>query len=107
MTSTHTPAPWRLDDPIHDHVTKQGDNYHIIDAGDELAGPALGVTGFTIREYMPLADARLIAASPDLLAVTKAAFSIMRGTATDQTDIEWIATVKRLHSAIKKAEIGE
>jgi len=98
MTSTHTPAPWRLDAPIHDHVTKQGDNYHIIEAGDELAGPALGVTGFTIREYMPIADARLIKAAPALLAAAKI-------VAADESCRSH--TYRHLWAAIKLAETGE
>ena len=103
MTSTHTPGPWWLDAPIRDHVTKQGDNYHIIEAGDELAGPALGITGFTIREYMPLADARLIAAAPELLTAAKTAFEVLNVT---KHNTEFEAT-NRLRAAIHKAETGE
>lgn len=58
--SKHTQGPWRLDDPIHAHVL--GEDYHVIDAGIWHKG------GFHIATFISEADAKLIAAAPELLA---------------------------------------
>lgn len=60
-SAKHTPGPWRLDDPIHGDVL--GDGYHAIDAGAGI-GPG---RGFGLCGFMSPADARLIAAAPELL----------------------------------------
>lgn len=56
----HTPGPWRLDDNVHCDVTDS--KYHCIDAGN-----GYHPYGFHIAEFLREADARLIAAAPDLL----------------------------------------
>lgn len=56
--SKHTPGPWRLDSAMHAHVVD--DEYHAIDAG-------FNGDGFSLLGFMSIADARLIAAAPELL----------------------------------------
>jgi hypothetical protein len=62
----HTKGPWRLDDPIH--ATHIDETYHFIDAGDGLSHDA---SGFGISGFLSLANARLIAAAPELLDALK------------------------------------
>lgn len=62
----HTPGPWRLNDAIHAHVLD--DTYHCIDAGCGFH-MLPSDKGFGIAGRMALADARLITAAPDLLAL--------------------------------------
>jgi hypothetical protein len=103
MTDAHTPAPWRLDGPRTKHITNEGDDYHVIDAGDNIGPP----DGIHIAAFMTLADARLIAASPLLLEATRNAFSIMDSTSTDKDDVAWLVTIAELCAAIRAAEDGE
>ena len=68
--SAHTPGPWSLDDAIHDHV--KADDYHSIDAGQGFTPQGFGLQGM-----MSLANARLIAAAPELLAALIVAESFL------------------------------
>jgi hypothetical protein len=63
MNTKYTPGPWRLNDALHEHVTD--DIYHAIDAGRGVHDAATN-TGFSLTGFMSLADACLIAATPDL-----------------------------------------
>lgn len=98
MTDTHTAGPWTLDGPRTANLTKEGDNYHVIEAGNEIAGQSPGVTGFRITTFMPIADARLIKAAPALLAAAKI-------VAADESCRSH--TYRHLWAAIKLAETGE
>lgn len=55
--SRHSEGPWLLDAPVHGHTNE---TFHCIDA-----------PGFGFCAFMPLADAQLIAAAPDLLAALR------------------------------------
>lgn len=60
----HTPGPWILDDAPN-HADVIANDYHFIDAGAGCTG--MSKPGFGIAGCMSLADARLIAAAPELL----------------------------------------
>lgn len=65
MTTTHTPGPWTVDLPSYAHRAELIDTgYHFIDGGKGFYPEGFGLSG-----CLSLADARLIAAAPDLLAV--------------------------------------
>jgi hypothetical protein len=70
VNDAHTPGPWRLDDPLHSGVLTE--SYHSIDAGVgyHLEGRSRNA-GFGLLGLMSTADARLIAAAPDLLEELK------------------------------------
>jgi hypothetical protein len=67
--SAHTPGPWVLDAKYGDHPTLGHspelmiNGYHFIDAGEGYSP-----RGFSVASHMSEADARLIAAAPDLHA---------------------------------------
>lgn len=75
-----TPGPWRLDDRAghagHAHLIRG--LYHYIDAGCGycLEGHA---PGFTISALLSQADARLIAAAPDLVSALQEALEFVDG----------------------------
>ena len=82
--SAHTPGPWYWADNVPDFPPR---HRIIVDAD-----------GFTIAEPSPMgeADARLIAAAPDLLA------ALQKIDANAAESVEWIRRVAR--EAIAKAE---
>ena len=70
-----TPGPWLLDhDPISSGIYMDGDDYHSVSAGD---GGLPGL-GWILTGYLPVEDARLMAAAPDLLAALRGLVDIMR-----------------------------
>jgi hypothetical protein len=78
-TSKHTPGPWSV--YVHDDHTEcpgiESDVVSIVVFDQELAGGnQAGVQGRTVAECR--ANARLIAAAPDLLAALVACLEIMR-----------------------------
>ncbi len=87
MSETFTKGPWRLDDAIHSGVI--GENYHVIDSG-RGGWYSLEDGGFSIAAYINLADARLIAAAPDLyeavIRFLNPPVSLASGTATLDLD---------------------
>jgi len=105
--SEHTPGPWESDDgaveyePGHGPFYEQGasitagyDHYVVVGGCQDEQGSAIGV----LRN----ADARLMAASPDLLAACEAALNfidIFDGFVHVES-----ATHKQLKAAIEKAK---
>jgi hypothetical protein len=61
MNAKHTPGPWRIDEDEYGHRLFC-DEYHGV-----CAGKGFFPEGFRITGYMSHADARLIAAAPELL----------------------------------------
>lgn len=90
MSKAHTPGPWRVNTQLEGTVIWLNGS-----AGYELRDP----TGFG-HKVNP-ADARLIAAAPDLLLAAKA--MVAGGYVMDFESREWLA----LEAAIKRAEEGD
>lgn len=84
MNQSHTPAPWK--------VSKRGDQ---VTAGTNMLGGMVSVCTVTDS-----ANARLIAAAPDLLAVLSD-FIRARGDELETSDPVW---VMRARAALAKAE---
>jgi hypothetical protein len=101
MEAKHTPGPWELDGPSAAHVTDE--DYHNIRAGCGFWAEAKDQRepGFSLSGHMSTADARLIAAAPDLL---EALIEL-----EDQADLsldyrpEFRRAIASAHSAIVKA----
>lgn len=62
--AAHTPGPWFIDRDGIDFGTST--EYHVIEGGKGFLDPGDGM-GFRVSGCMSLADARLMAAAPDLL----------------------------------------
>lgn len=66
MERKHTPGPWTLGDPAHEHTSGRAWTVPVwaneAPSGDKIAGEAMATSRKTAR-----ANARLIAAAPDLL----------------------------------------
>jgi hypothetical protein len=78
MQPLFTPAPWRLDDPIHGTVRA---DYHCIDAGRGYL--VAGGNGFGIAGFMTIHDARLIRAAPVLFAACESARDLLKAVGRD------------------------
>lgn len=96
MSNTrHTPGPWRVEDSDPPQIT----------TNPALAGGARTIAEMRIVAYSDLreraANARLIAAAPDLLAACKSAERHFVGM-----DIDTGTVMDLLHAAIAKAEGG-
>jgi hypothetical protein len=100
--SAHTPAPWVLDPPSSGHVI--ADDYHVIEAGIGFLPPDGNGCGFHMAAHMTPADARLIAAAPDLLHAARAAEAVLgrQKWIDSSTDPEAIA-LRMLRAAIALA----
>jgi len=104
MNARHTPGPW-------DAITSDGRNYRII-GGEEAGYVAIVEAIFQPRQNA--ANARLIAAAPDLLEACKAASAVLTGFYNAVADSigEWESDGSRplykaekiLRAAIAKAE---
>jgi len=103
--ATHTRGPWRLDDPIHADVLSE--DYHCIDAGRGYCTED-DRNGFGISGFMSLADARVMAAAPTMLAALYEALDYFEA----REDINYDGTgpnaamslANEIRAAIAKAE---
>jgi hypothetical protein len=100
-----TPGPWRVADADHEGIAD--DDYKFIAAGSECYGHGEG--GFEIAGYMGTANARLIAAAPELFEALE---KLLRPYGVADTgmanapaplQIEFIAAVREAKDAIAKA----
>ena len=98
----HTPRPWQLtSDPYED-----GTPYFKIRGGEGHYQDEDGnAVGFQIDAIMSEADARLIAAAPDLLAVAVEARKITLETA-EATGMHRPALICQLDAAIAKTSLS-
>lgn len=82
----HTPGPWLLDAVDTHHVTDPGiDGYHAITAGAGFFSPESKERGFHLTSYMSLADAKLMAAAPDLLEALLCAYKALDAIGDEMT----------------------
>lgn len=68
MSAAHTPGLWVIDPPSMGEIN--GGEYHTIEAGDGFTKGRY--VGFRVSAFMSIADARLIAAAPELLNACRA-----------------------------------
>lgn len=74
----HTPGPWS--DGIHHRMRSGGREYAYIRGGNDIvpvAAVPLGAEGYTVGFEQGVANARLIAAAPELLDAAKQAYEQM------------------------------
>lgn len=93
MTAEHTPGGWRLEHGEHGWVIRLGEHRHLY-AGD--------------RDDEGVANLRLMASAPDLLAVAERVnatlLDLCRGYGVEPEGQAWIvATVEQARAAIAKA----
>lgn len=103
----HTPGPWRLQNRPYEN----GDPYFHIDAGcgfyplDAITRAREG--GFGITGILSEADARLIAAAPELLEAVKFALRVAEGEGWDahmEVECNGTLAVRYMRDAIAKAQ---
>ena len=95
----HTPGPWRYFDPSGERKPDPDHGTYFRIAG--ARGFSLDGRGFCVTGYVPEADARLMAAAPDLLAALREmveCYGIFGGP---------IAIIERATAAIAKATMPE
>jgi hypothetical protein len=74
-----TPGPWKLDDTSahYGHAHLIHGFYHFIDAGCGYCIDGNPDPGFSLSALMSIADARLIAAAPDLVSALQEALEFV------------------------------
>lgn len=110
MTTKHTPGPWTIDEVV-DEPSRAG-NYWVahLNLGHErieapwpdataTVAPCLGLEGQPISREVVEANARLIAAAPDLLAALEA---MVRSDSWADADVKMV----NARAAIAKAKGG-
>ena len=100
--ATHTPGPWIASDQSR-HGCDYRDRHIMDDSGDILATVHAVRTTAAGRD----ANARLIAAAPDLLAACEAALSELEALRGVDEGFPQGETAQALRSAIAKAKGGE
>lgn len=95
-----TPGPWRYFDPMGDNVGDENDYFEIQSAShSENEIPDVDLTGFLGEP-----NARLIAASPDLLLALEALLQWFRPSEdTEDADDPAVAAARQAHAAVKLA----
>jgi hypothetical protein len=95
----HTPGPWRLDDGSSPGTADLvASNYHFVDAGCGFHVEGHRDRGFSIAGVLSTADARLIAAAPELLAALQAVV-LVADRKTAEFDLAHAAIAKATGSA--------
>lgn len=106
-TAKHTPGPWTMDDH------QAGDCYaYVIPGSGSILGTICRVDISWDSYGQSIADARLIAAAPDLLEALQALFANMlaqdlANEAKRPTEGEFIACMAAANAAIAKATGGQ
>jgi len=95
----HTPGPWHLS-----NLAANGEQEICVSRSSELGGASICVVESSRRADTLLADARLIAAAPELLAVLKA---IADHTRYMEEQDGWPEIQEAMDAAIAKAEGGQ
>lgn len=90
-----TPGPWMINEV---NALGDYDEYHI------YIEPHVAIIERTFNDEKDMADARLIASAPDLLAALQSALPLLRG---HQETPERVARYERAISAITKATGGK
>jgi len=91
-----TPGPWRLDhDPIGSGVFSDNENYHGVEAGHGFIKDGVG---FNCTGFMSKADARLIAAAPELFEALSDLLNV-----TEMQGIDGDAEMEAARYALRKA----
>jgi hypothetical protein len=104
MSKKHTPGPWRLNGRAVESPKRMG-----LSVAQATSGMAAGSRGSArIDEAEAIANARLIAAAPDMLEALVAAkelADVMEGLTSGRSDDEWVwAAQATINAAIAKAE---
>ena len=92
MSAKHTPGPWVIDESRHG---KRGPVHTLMVVAEKGGMPGLIVNQGALVEPQDWANARLIAAAPDLLEALKGVVRV-----ADRDTVEFIAA----RAAIRKAE---
>ena len=95
VAPTHTPGPWTVN--ALENINVGG---VFLSDGNTVGRDG----GFDGCVYMPLADAHLIAAAPELLEALKIAEAYVHLWMTDNTGKEELDDLERIEAAIAKAE---
>lgn len=66
-----TPAPWNIDSDFH---LQEKDRYYQIVAGDRCISEENGFHGFSLTGIMSEADAKLIAAAPEMFQIIQSIY---------------------------------
>lgn len=91
----HTPGPWHLD-PKHEDCILDAQDHHVVCAGHDYNEEGIIENG---------ADARLIAASPDLqLALADLLSEVLSAGFGTATDFNWPTAIANARNALSKAE---
>jgi hypothetical protein len=95
----HTKGPWKLKNTSADWIRIVGPNGQWVDVGQPCTS-----TGKLTDEV--IANARLIAAAPELLSALRRAFNLIKesGFSSGLIEDEFDATLKQAGDAIAKAE---
>ena len=102
----HTKGPWLLDCRYLHSPTLASGGYHTIDAGDRVNSPKRGYVGFSIAGFMSDADARLIAAAPDLLTALEHAYEALSRHDGLAFELDGKTAKSRIRAALRLAKHG-
>ena len=109
--SGHTPGPWSVYAPPHDRSDMAWVAYPGIEGNGEsvvvfgVRGEETGIQGATVERRV--ANARLIAAAPTLLAAAVRAEAIMAVLRPRSDTAEYLEAMHKLRDAIDKATQSE
>lgn len=104
--SNHTPGPWKAEPPTPDPEYGESPKYHWT---IRAPGTSFGCISFQLAELSSMnrpedeADARLIAAAPDLLEALVTAERFMSGFEGDSMQVGIEGYLRQIRAAIAKA----
>ncbi len=104
MTKTaHTPGPWKVSRPVSITIGFNSEAHYVRGNADE-GWPVVANTKTDLPREEQLANARLIAAAPELLEASKEFLAYFTNDGGNKSQ-EWLKTVRQnLKQAISKSE---